>query len=343
MVHEIQAYASFKCTFLNNIIFHRCVPVGRTPPAGTWSSGGEGPSVWQDGWCQQCAASRIRPLVCQSCKDNPVSHSRCICTWAWRRSEIHYSHVRLLQDGFHGFDLLEVARHVSGQHHLHHQSPQLSERVRIAHLNYRLGSQWTSMFPWEWIENPKPGCSLMFQWISFVKYQPLTAKAIIWGSTRSLLCRPQPKIFMSPLTSSHLWTDSRGCSFHRRSAVGDKQSWCGGSPEQLGHCTTWLSLTCKIPHSHISSQGRAMKNRRLTMIEWEEITWSECGSYWWFLCVHSRGWQLQRLWQRSPALSASAEGKRQRERERVGVIGVIIVHWCQINTRLTTMPVLRSR
>ncbi len=34
--------------------------------------------------------------------------------------KIHYSRLRLLQEAFHGFDLLEVAGHVSGQHHLHY-------------------------------------------------------------------------------------------------------------------------------------------------------------------------------------------------------------------------------
>lgn len=37
--------------------------------------------------------------------------------------------ISLLQEAFHGFDLLEVTGHVSGQDHLHHQSPQLPEDI----------------------------------------------------------------------------------------------------------------------------------------------------------------------------------------------------------------------
>ncbi len=42
---------------------------------------------------------------------------------------MEYSRLTLLQEAFHGFDLLEVTGHVSGQHHLYHQSPQFSETV----------------------------------------------------------------------------------------------------------------------------------------------------------------------------------------------------------------------
>ena len=46
------------------------------------------------------------------------------------------SPLRLLQEVLHGLDLLEVTGHVCGQHHLHHQRPQLSEH-RESHTRSR--------------------------------------------------------------------------------------------------------------------------------------------------------------------------------------------------------------
>ena len=45
-------------------------------------------------------------------------------------------------------------------------------------------------------------------------------------------------------------------------------------------------------------------------------TLSECGSYWWFQCVRSRGLQLRRSWQRSPVQSTNAEARSGDERRK---------------------------
>lgn len=51
------------------------VPVWRTPPGETWSSGGAGPRLLQGGWCPLCAASGIRLSAFQFCKPNTCKHT----------------------------------------------------------------------------------------------------------------------------------------------------------------------------------------------------------------------------------------------------------------------------
>ena len=81
---------------------------------------------------------------------------------------------------------------------------------------------------------------------------------------------------------------------------------------ELSSCNTWKQkllrfsrwLCCYSPKVSLSiSQPFIMIYNSLTV--------SGCESCWWFQCARSHGWQLRRSWQRSPALSTSAEKRLQ--------------------------------
>lgn len=169
----------------------------------------------------------------------------------------------LLEKVLHGLHLLEVARHICGQHHLYHQSPQLPGRG-IRHeekltaicckgnitssscLDDRLHNQswfnFSSRMRDDFLSDLHAEVtSLLIHYISTGKFcSPSLSHSSLQLSVSFSGCL----CVSVTLTSSHLWRGCRGCSFHRRPAEGGTQHWRGGSPTLSGHCTGWLCLIC---------------------------------------------------------------------------------------------------